>query len=347
MVKLGGLAAGLVLVTSMPAAPIDSPIDAGVEAGWIRFAQTVDGAIATHPDRSYVDPYLGALAAAGLARSGDPANAEQAWRFVEWYAASMDAAGYVHDYAVDGDELTPIGEADSTDAYAAVFVVAVAAAFDAAPDRARLTVLAPALHRAVDAIRSTQRHDGLTGAKPSFMVAYLMDQAEVYAGLQASARLGRALRDRALVSEADAVARTLRRAVKGLWNPTTRAYDWAVHPDGSRDPTNWAQLYPDALSQVWAVRYGLVDGARARLLLREFLVAHPETHDPNAIDVVDGTLAPGGYWTGIGTVLGAVDPGAPERYLLGTALAAVGSGRAWPYNVRAAAEALELATRSR
>ncbi len=339
---------GVLLVAGVPAgaqggdtvAPV--PVDPLVEAGWILFAQTIDGAIATHPDRTYVDPYLGALAAEGLATTGDPRHAEQAWRFVEWYAASMDADGYVHDYTVRGDHLQPVAEADSTDAYAAVFVLAAAAAYDAAPDRARLDAIAPALRRAVAAIRSTLRLDGLTGSKPSFMVAYLMDQAEVFAGLRAAIRLGREVDDQELVREAQAVARPVRRAVRDLWNPSTRSFDWAVHPDGTRDVTNWAQLYPDALSQVWAVRYGLVGGERGRALLRQFLITHPDAHDPSSIALVDGTLAPGGYWPGVGAVLAAVDPAAPERYLAGTTQAAHGSGRAWPYNVRAAADVLGL-----
>ena len=49
------------------------------------------------------------------------------------------------------------GDADSTDAYAGLFLLAVEAANTAAPDRVRLGALAPALRSAVSAIRSTQR----------------------------------------------------------------------------------------------------------------------------------------------------------------------------------------------
>jgi len=216
--------------------------------------------------------------------------------------------------------------------------------FAQVPDGNRLDALAPALHRAVGAIRSTQRLDGLTGAKPTFMVAYLMDQAESYAGLQAALRLGRAFGDRDLTRQAKVVARAIRRGVPRTWNPSTKAYDWAVHENGARQQTNWAELYPDALSQVWAVRGGLVRGPRSQALLREFLRRHPSAHDPNAVDLNDGTAARGGYWTGIGTVLAAVDPSAPRRYLDGTTLASAGSARAWPYSVQTAADVIHLAT---
>ena len=116
------------------------------------------------------------------------------------------------------------------------------------------------------------------------------------------------------------------------------AFDWAVHPDGARQLTSWEQLYPDALSQVWAVRFGLVGGPRARAVLTRFQQSHPGAHDPNALDLVDGATAPAGYWPGAGLALGLVDPGARERYRGGTVAAASATGRAWPYSVQTAAD---------
>lgn len=73
--------------------------DPAEEAAWVLFAQLPDGAIATHPDRTFVSPYLAAIAATGLAAAtaatGDATYAEAAWLFVEWHAAHMDENGYV------------------------------------------------------------------------------------------------------------------------------------------------------------------------------------------------------------------------------------------------------------
>ena len=55
--------------------------------------------------------------------------------------------------------------------------------------RARLTALANGLDGALRAIEATTDTDGLTWAKPAWHVKYLMDQSEVYAGLQAAKRL--------------------------------------------------------------------------------------------------------------------------------------------------------------
>ncbi len=318
------------------------------EADWILTAQLADGALATHSDRTFVNPYFGGFAATGLAAAtratGNGAYAEAAWRFVEWYAAHMDARGYVTDYQISGGSLVSTGDADSTDAYAGLFLLAVDAVQTAAPNGARLLALAPAVRRGVAAIRSTQRVDGLTGAKPAWMVAYLMNQAEAFAGLQAATRLALVIGDRALARDGSTAAARIQRGVDRLWNPSTDAFDWAVHPNGARQPTSWAQLYPDAISQVWAVRYGLVRGSRARVVLLGFLRAHPNAHDPAAIDLIDGGPAPTGYWPGIATPLGLVDAGAPARFLAGTSAAAARSGRAWPYSVQTAADVIRLAT---
>lgn len=318
------------------------------EAEWILLAQGPEGAIATHADRTFVDPYLASFGIGGLAAAarttGDPRYGEAAWRAVEWYAANMDGRGFVTDYRITPEGLVSTGDADSTDAYSGMFLLSVEAANRAVPNAARLVALAPKLRGAVDAIRATQRADGLTGAKPSWMVAYLMNEGEAYAGLLAGARLASAVGDRTTARNASASADRIARAVDRLWNPQTRSYDWAVHPDGVRQPTNWAQLYPDAVSQVWAVRYGLVRRDRVAPLLNQFLLTHPNAHDPNAIDLVDGTMRATGYWPGLAFGLRFVDAGAPARFLAGTQSAAAATGSAWPYSVQAAGDVIRLST---
>jgi len=328
--------------------PAVSAGDPTREAEWILLAQGPDGAIASHADRTFVDPYLASFGIGGLAAAarvtGDPRYGVAAWRAVEWYAANMDPRGFVTDFRVTASGLVSTGDADSTDAYSGMFLLAVEATQAAAPDAARLGALAPRVKAAVDAIRATQRADGLTGAKPSWMVAYLMNEGEAYAGLLAGARIASSVGDRTTARNASASATRIARAVDRLWNPTTRSYDWAVHPSGVRQPTNWGQLYPDAISQVWAVRYGLVRGDRVASLLSQFLLTHPNAHDPTAVDLVDGAMRSTGYWPGLAFGLRSVDPGAPARFLAGARNAAAATGLAWPYSVQIAGDVIRLAT---
>ena len=333
------------VAVAQPAAPVGDPTR---EAEWILLAQGSDGAIASHADRTFVNPYLASFGIGGLAAAaratGDPRYGEAAWRAVEWYAANMDLRGFVTDYRVTASGLVSTGDADSTDAYSGMFLLAVEAVQAAAPNAARLGALAPKVRVAVDTIRATQRADGLTGAKPTWMVAYLMNEGEAYAGLLAGTRLASSAGDRTTARNASASAARITRAVDRLWNPTTRSYDWAVHPNGVRQPTNWTQFYPDAVSQVWAVRYGLVRGDRVASILSQFLLTHPNAHDPNAIDLVDGTMRATGYWPGLAFGLRSVDPGAPARFLAGTRSAAAAKGLAWPYAVQIAGDVIRLAT---
>ena len=300
----------------------------------------------TEIDNHNWSAFLAAYAAVGLSdatrMTRDPRYAEAAWRSLEWYTSVMNANGYVTDYRIDNGNLVSTGSADSTDAYAGMFLVALDAAYRAAPGVARLRAVAPKVHAAVNAVRSTQRADGLTGAKPSYMVAYLMNQAEAYAGLVAATRLAFTVGDPSLARDARNAATRIQIGVEQLWNPTTGAYDWASHPDGAHQPTNWSQLYPDAVSQVWAVRFGVARSDHARAVLLRFLQTHPHADDPSATDLVNGTVGPAGYWPGLGLALRFADPGAPSRFLAGTRNQAAATARAWPYSVQIAADSIEL-----
>jgi hypothetical protein len=333
-----------IAVASVPAAAAGS--DPRSEADWILSAQLPSGAIASHADRTFVSPYLAAYAAVGLSdatrTTGDPRYAQGAWRAVEWHASVMDSNGYVTDYRIENTNLVSTGSADSTDAYAGMFLVGVDAAFRAAPNVSLLRAIAPQVRAAVSAVRSTQRVDGLTGAKPSYMVAYLMNQAEAFAGLTAAARLALILGDPLLARDARVAAGRIQAGVEQLWNPTTGAYDWASHPDGAHQTTNWSQLYPDAVSQVWAVRFGVARSGHAHAILAQFLETHPHAYDPSSTDLVNGTVGPTGYWPGLALALQFVDPGALSRFLAGTRGQAAATARAWPYSVQIAADSVEL-----
>src|SRR5262249_6211935 len=157
------------------------------------------------------------------------------------------------------------------------------------------------------AIRSTQRADGLTGAKPDWMVAYLMDDSEAYAGLRAAARLAHAFGDPALEQTADGAGDAIANGIAALWDPATSSFDWAVHPDGTRVPADWSQLYPDAVSEAWAVRYGVAAAPAATAVAARFEAEHPAAADPAAPDLVDGHVDAGGYWPGAALAVARVD----------------------------------------
>jgi hypothetical protein len=340
-----------------PAAARAAPVDeARADAEWILQAQLPDGAIANQLDQRVIWPYLGNFAAVGLARAAqlaaDPRYSDAAWRWLGWYQAHQDASGFVSDYTVSGGALASTGDMDSTDAYAGTFLIAVNAAWQATGDLARLRELEPGIVAAVAAIKATQRSDGLTWAKPSAHVKYLMDQAEAFAGLRVAAVLAGVLSNAELAARASAAARRVRAGVRRLWNPRLDAYDWAVHANGRRQRTNWRVLYPDALQQTWAVAFGLVRGERARALMRRFRREQPRWDRPAAIARFrrpsGAGLAPVGYWAPAAWAFARV--GDERRSQLAARRlrrAAAASGRAWPFTTADAGQLVVLAEPAR
>lgn len=225
-----GVGTGAVAV----AAPGRGVADAAVrsEADWILAAQLPDGAIARHLDRVSVSPYLANYAAMGLAaaatETGDRAYADAAWRWVRWYRDHQDERGFVTDYDVVGGGLRSTGDMDSTDAYAGTYLLAVHEAWSATGDLPALRDVAPGIVRAVGAIEQTQDVDGLTWAKPTWHVKYLMDQAEAHAGLVAAAELARVLGDDALAARAGGAANRIERGVARATDFGTEREEYAL-----------------------------------------------------------------------------------------------------------------------
>jgi hypothetical protein len=317
------------------------------DAGWILRAQLPDGAIATHLDHAAVWPYLGNFAAIGLVeaarQTGDGRYLQAAWRWLAWYQAHQDARGFVTDYRRSGGAMVSTGDMDSTDAYAGTFLVAARAALRVSGDRARLRTLRAGIGGAVRAIEATQDRDGLTWAKPGWRVKYLMDQAETYAGLRAAGELAGAAGDGALAARAADDARRLRAGVATLWDPSTGAYDWAKHADGARQRTDWRLLYPDALQQVWAVAFGLVDPARGAGLVARFDAAQPRWDRPASTALYDKGRRAVGYWAPAGWAFARA--GRPERARAAAGrirAAATAAGRRWPFTPSDAAQLVVL-----
>lgn len=347
--------AALVLVTALVGGAAREPVAAlsldGIraEADWILTAQLPDGAIANYVDRLAVWPYLSNFAAMGLVRATevtrDPRYLDAAWRWLSWYQAHQDPTGFVTDYKVVEGVPISTGDMDSTDAYAGTFLLAVRSAYRASGDRARLGALRAGIDGAVRAIEATQTADGLTWAKPSWKVKYLMDLGESYAGLLAGAQLARALGEPALAQRADDDARRMKAGVDSLWNSRTSTYDWAVFENGARTPNNWSYLYSDALQQAWAVAFGLTTSTRGSALMKTFAARQPNWSKPTATATFSGGApASVGYWPVAGLGFSLVGSKLAAGAVDAIASGARTTGRAWPYTTGNAGQLIMYAT---
>jgi hypothetical protein len=346
--RVGALVALLVVALAAPTAPARAavaPTERASLATWAGSAALPSGALATYPDRTRVVPYLGSFAAWGLAdqarRSRDRLALETAWAHLRWYAAAQDGSGYVTDWTVGADgSLTSTGSMDSTDSYAALFLLAADAAWSASRTvegttaaRARLTALRAGLDGALRAVESTVDADGLTWAAPTWRVKYLMDQAEVLAGMQAADRLFAALGDQARSRRAATVAAGVDRGVARLWDPVSATYAWAKHESGAREAADLRVLYPDAMEQLWAVAFGLVPRKVAPGLVQRIAALHPELADPTATALMGWGTDVAGYWPMAAVAFLEVgDRAGADRVLTGVDTAATAAGRAWPFS---------------
>lgn len=334
---------------SRAAAAPTAPTTIRNQADWILAAQLPDGAIAHWVDHKAVWPYLSNFAAMGLARAsaatGDSRYSTAAWKWLSWYGEHQDASGFVTDYTIVDGRPVSTGDMDSTDAYAGTFLMATHEIWRATGDRARLDSLHRAVGKAVDAILATQDADGLTWAKPSWKVKYLMDQAEAAAGLSAAQELAAVLGDAELAARSAVAGQRLDAGLEGLWNPATGTYDWAVHASGVRQATNMAILYPDAMQQAWMVAFGRTPAGRGRAMLDRFLAAHPNWDDPRATARYDSGTKAVGYWAPVGWALQREgDPAGAAAGAASIEAAASAAGRAWPFTPGDAGQLLVLET---
>ena len=308
---------GLALGGSVPAA-LASPTGARAEvnpvrdyASWMREAQLPDGAIEPVPGLGRILPYLANYAALGLARAAselhDHADADAAWRWLTWYQAHQDAAGFVTDYEVTGGTETSTQTYDSTDAYAGTFLAAAASAWQADPDQARLKSLTRGITQAVAAIEATQTADGLTWATPGYHEKLLMDNAEAYGGLSSAVTLATALGESALATRATTDARRVAAGVASLWNPHSGGFNWARASNGTSSAPSWTVLYPDAMENVWAIAYGLAAPSQATSILSHLERMQPWWTEPDQsapIDTDGGISQQSvGYWPVAGWAL--------------------------------------------
>lgn len=323
--------------------------DVRADGDWILGAQLPDGAIANYSDRAAIWPYLSNFAALGLVRAtevtGDAKYLDAVWRWLGWYQAHMDATGFVTDYIVTGGVATSTGAMDSTDSYAGTFLLATKAAYQARPGQlAKLQALATGVDKAVRAIEATRDADGLTWAKPTWKVKYLMDQAEAYAGLMAAGDLASALGNTTLATRARDDATRMKAGVAELWNTGVLAYDWAKHESGVRVRNQWPVLYSDSLQQAWAVAFGLVASDRAGGLVNSFAAAQPNWAFPDALALFDsGNQERVGYWPVAGLAfrdVGLLTTATNAAMSIRTA--AVGAGRPWPFTTGNAGQLILL-----
>jgi hypothetical protein len=279
-------AAALTVVLSLskeegPAAGYASDIRAA--NAWLDRQQLADGAILYGTNE--IQPYYANIAATGLAVERSQLPHVRAW--MNWYVVHLNhrdrwgLSGTIYDYRYARGVETSLRKADSVDSYAATFFNLARALYDTGDplSQAYVVSIRPALENMAAMLPRVTQRDGMTIALPTYPVAYLMDNCEVYRGLSDLASLERrAFRNRRASDAYDAEARAAADGIATLWSSTNATYDSSKQePHGPWMSSTWTTWYPDATAQLFPELAGVIPAAspRAQALWSSFGAAWP------------------------------------------------------------------------
>lgn len=265
------------------------------ETQWLASLQLDNGAIPMTYSANgelRMSPYFADFAALALLDNADK-YAENVKKYMDWHFAHLNTAedeyngldGTIYDYLITVQNGKVIDEKvshpeggdpyDSTDSYAATFLIVAYKYLQKTGDIAYITAHASELGRIASVMTATL-HNGLTYAKPNHKVKYLMDNCEVYEGAVAAAELFKALdgvygdmaekcTDLALQVK-DSINNKLWNFVGGYYTPErtlhgipTKVFSWKIY-------------YPQATSQLFPITSGIIEPEteRAKHLYEKF-----------------------------------------------------------------------------
>ncbi len=239
-----------------------SPADwAAIEHGLalIRQCQMENGMIRAKGagDPVWTVPYLGNFAALALLAADEvrpnATDVRRVERWLLWYAANQKADGTIDDQEGTVASYRSRGRRDSTDSYAATFLMAVAR-YERALDQKPEPSLHQAAQKALSAIEAVVQPDGLTIAKPDYPMKYLMDNIEVFGGLDEAASYFDAVGDGARAARARRRAARLATSLEPFWSETNHSYAVALDMKGAYT-VGLAKSYPDGLAQLFALAH--------------------------------------------------------------------------------------------
>jgi len=285
-------------------APAYAGIDYGAiierESQWIASLQQPSGSIVMTRNRTVswnnseyykIDPYNANLAVTGMLTNPSPISIAVARNWINWYLTHLNIndynklSGTVYTFIADpktGAEYST-NSYDATDSYAATFLSMLKVYANVSRDTKYLAANRAAIETIAGAMLATMQPDGLTFAKPDNKKKYLMDNCEVYAGLDGIAFLeSEVFSDNKKARGFNHQKEILQKAIQTkLWNNFNGNYDQA---EGV--PSSWLTFYPDTVSQMYPIWNGVINptGSAAKNLYGQLNLSFPGWPSINTTD---------------------------------------------------------------
>lgn len=283
---------------SIPEEWIDEQVD------FILSKQLDDGAILGVTRSGYIDinPYFSNIAALGLLAADTTASRAGALDWMEWYLDHLNAAAtnvpansvFDYRYYPATDTQVSTGDFDSVDSYASTTLNVAWAAYQSGDPALQTFVtnnittyeaIANILNYGAPTgvrIESPTAGAGLTIAKPSYPIAYTMDNTEVFSGLRDFADLQSALGRTSEAAYYGAWTATSQDAVTDLlWNPTNDNWDWAY-----LNTSNTDVFYAQGAAQLWPILDRVVPATDAKAVAgwTQFTASWPDWYNNGVPD---------------------------------------------------------------
>jgi hypothetical protein len=237
------------------------------QKAYILRCQLPSGTFRLGPERRQINPYFTNLALVPLVRLGAHEPVKQ---HVYWYLQHVNERGYVNDYRLENGRETDTGTADSEDSYHATLFSLLAEMLRHSGETDWLLPHRDTLAAIFRALIHLQQKDGLTWAKESYRVKYLMDNCEVLRGLEDAAFLFAQLGDSGTAAEARLRMEACLGGIGSMFSPVRGTY--AVFD--SHHPT-WRKWYPDVTSQAFPIIYGVAPSDTAASLYEKISSSFP------------------------------------------------------------------------
>lgn len=260
------------------------------EANWIASLQQPSGAIVMSRDKTYIwdgkecykiEPYFANLAVIAMLENPTSENIDVAKKWIEWYMNHLNSPDYngiygsVYAYYIDklDNAEYSAGTYDSTDSYAATFMMLLKKYYEITGDDTFLITNRREIEQIANVMIATQDNDGLTYAKPDYEVKFLMDNTEVYEGLSSIEYLESTVFNDLEKAEYYRNKKELNfnGVEKYLWSNLDNNYK-----KDANSITDWATFYPDATSQLFPIWTDVIslESLRAKDLYFKFNSHH-------------------------------------------------------------------------
>ncbi|MDO5087787.1 MAG: hypothetical protein Q4D74_09305 [Comamonadaceae bacterium] len=242
---------------------------------WLK-NQCVNGMVCVHDTAAdaagryqMVEPYFASQGLYWAFQASPQALQTEVAAWLNWWFARRDAATgstLRHYLPVQGQRTAtthakglPARHEDATDSNIAMWYLLLRAFLARYGHAALSEDLRTRVHEPLLALMKLYMPDGMTWAKASWQVKYLMDNVEVWAGLQATVDVLRHFGGELnahLLPLAEYLARQVGDAIRAMYDAASQQWACSKQADGALVWPNMRTGYPDLNAQIWPAMYG-------------------------------------------------------------------------------------------